>query len=117
MFKMLARMRGSPIRVALLTSISNSASTRAQLAGNLDVDWKTIDNHIDVLSKNGLVQEIGAFETSRYFAITEQGRRVLSLLLTLDSDGAADVGGSVCHDITAEFHHANARQSMNSPLN
>lgn len=117
MFKMLARMKGSPIRVALLTSISKSARTRAQLAGDLDVDWKTIDNHIDVLSKNGLAQEIGAFGTSRYFAITEHGRRVLSLLLTLDSDGAANVSGSVCHDITAEFQQANPRQSMNSPLN
>lgn len=89
-FRLLARMKGSPIRVALLTSVSRSARTRAELAADLDVDWKTIDNHIEVLSKNGLVQEIGAFGTSRYFAVTERGRRVLSLLLSLDSESAAD---------------------------
>lgn len=114
MFRLLARMKGSPIRVALLTSVSNSARTRAQMAEDLDVDWKTIDNHIDVLSKNGLVQEIGAFGTSRYFAITEHGRRVLSLLLSLDSDGAAD---AACNVTSTEFHEANLPPPMKSSPN
>ncbi|MGH9878269.1 MAG: winged helix-turn-helix domain-containing protein [Nitrososphaera sp.] len=113
MFRLLARMKGSPIRVALLTSVSNSARTRAQMAGDLDVDWKTIDNHIDVLSKNGLVQEIGAFGTSRYFAITEHGRRVLSLLLSLDSDGVTDIA---CNS-SADYQEVNAQQSVKTSLN
>ena len=83
-FRLLARMKGSPLRVALLTSVTASAKTRSQLAQELCVDWKTIDNHVDVLSENRLIQEIGTFGTSRYFAITEQGRRVLSLLLSLE---------------------------------
>jgi hypothetical protein len=90
-FRLLARMKGSPIRVALLTSVSAAARTRAQMAADLDVDWKTIDNHIDVLARNGLVQEIGAFGTCRYYAMTERGKRVLSLLLSLDEDSSADI--------------------------
>jgi len=114
MFRLLARMKGSPIRVALLTSVSNSARTRAQMAEDLDVDWKTIDNHIDVLSKNGLVQEIGSFGTSRYFAMTEHGRRVLSLLLSLDSDGTVD---TACNVISTEFQEVNAPPSFKSSPN
>jgi DNA-binding MarR family transcriptional regulator len=81
------------------------------MAEDLDVDWKTIDNHIDVLSKNGLVQEIGAFGTSRYFAMTEHGRRVLSLLLSLDSDGAAD---TACSVTSTEFQEVNLPPSFKS---
>lgn len=117
MFRLLARMKGSPIRVALLTSVSNSARTRAQMAGDLDVDWKTIDNHVDVLSKNGLVQEIGAFGTSRYFAITEHGKRVLSLLLSLDSDDGTDITSSMCNNTSTEYQEASAQQSIKTPLN
>lgn len=108
MFRLLARMKGSPIRVAMLNSASNSARTRAQMAGDLDVDWKTIDNHIDVLSKNGLVQEIGAYGTSRYYAITERGKRVLSLLLSLDTDGAADIA---CDNTSTEYQEVNTQPS------
>ncbi|MGI0025995.1 MAG: hypothetical protein ACREA4_12745, partial [Nitrososphaera sp.] len=117
MFRLLTRMKGSPIRVALLTIVSNSARTRAQMAGDLDVDWKTIDNHVDVLSKNGLVQEISAFGTSRYFAITEHGKRVLSLLLSSDSDDAADISSSLCNNTPAEYQEANAHQSIKNRLN
>ncbi len=117
MFRLLTRMKGSPIRVALLTSVSNSARTRAQMAGDLDVDWKTIDNHVDVLSKNGLVHEISAFGTSRYFAITEHGKRVLSLLLSSDSDDAADISSSLCNNTPAEYQEANAHQSIKNRLN
>jgi hypothetical protein len=91
-FRLLARMKGSPIRVALLTSVTHSAKTRSQLAEALSVDWKTIDNHIEVLAKNRLVQEMGSYGTSRYFAITEHGRRVLSLLLTLEDDNNISSG-------------------------
>ena len=91
-FRLLARMKGSPIRVALLSSVTASAKTRSQLAQALSVDWKTIDNHIDVLAKNRLIQEIGSFGTSRYFAITEHGRRVLSLLLTSGDDNNVSSG-------------------------
>ena len=125
-FRLLARMRGSPIRVALLTSVTASAKTRSRLAEELCVDWKTIDNHVDVLARNRLVQEIGTFGTSRYFAITEHGRRVLSLLLSLEDDNDTRSGSpndiarttttSSSDDFT-ENREEETEQSIKSSLN
>ncbi|MGH9878324.1 MAG: hypothetical protein ACRD5H_11860, partial [Nitrososphaerales archaeon] len=67
-------------------------------------------------SKNGLVQELGAFGTSRYFAITEHGKRVLSLLLSLDSDDVTDITRSLCNNSSAEYQEADAQQAVKSPL-
>jgi len=117
MFRLLARMKGSPVRVALLTSVSNSARTRAQLAEDLHVDWKTINNHIDVLSKYSLVQEIGASGTSKYFAITEHGKRVLGLLMSHDGNGTADITGNLYSRTTDEYHEMDTQRSLNSSLN
>jgi hypothetical protein len=116
-FRLLARMKGSPVRVALLTSVSNSAKTRAQLAEDLHVDWKTIDNHIDVLSKYSLVQEIGASGTSKYFAITEHGNRVLALLMSADSNGIAGITGNPYGRAADECHELDTQRSLKSSLN
>jgi DNA-binding MarR family transcriptional regulator len=78
-FKLVARMKGSPTRVKLLTSL-DAPKNRLQLANELDVDWKTIDNHMEVLSTSGLVEEKTIVGTTKYFVLTEHGRRVLLLL-------------------------------------
>lgn len=95
-FRLVARMRGSPIRVKLLNSMSTSKN-RLQLASELDVDWKTIDNHITILTKNGLVQQITSVGTSRYYVVTEHGKRVLSLLSSDDSCSGISIQKS--HDL------------------
>jgi len=46
----------------------------------LDIDWKTIDNHIEILTRYGLVEEKMVVGTAKYSIVTEHGRRVLSLL-------------------------------------
>ncbi len=78
-FRLVARMKGSPVRVKLLSSLA-SGKNRLQLANELDVDWKTIDNHIDTLTRNGLIEEKSIVGTARYYALSEHGRRVLALL-------------------------------------
>lgn len=78
-FRLVARMKGSPVRVKLLASLS-SQKNRLQLANELDVDWKTIDNHIDILTNNGLIEEKSIVGTTRYYGLSEHGRRVLALL-------------------------------------
>jgi predicted transcriptional regulator len=78
-FRLVARMRGSPIRVKLLTSVT-TAKNRLQLANELDVDWKTIDNHMEILTRSGFVEEKAIVGTTRYYVLTEHGRRILSLL-------------------------------------
>lgn len=78
-FRLVARMRGSPIRVKLLKSVA-TAKNRLQLANEFDVDWKTIHNHMEILTKNGLVEEKAVIGTTRYYTLTEHGRRILLLL-------------------------------------
>lgn len=78
-FRLVARMKGSPVRVKLLASLAFQKN-RLQLANELEVDWKTIDNHIDVLTKNGLIEEKSIVGTTRYYALSEHGRRVFTLL-------------------------------------
>ena len=42
---------------------------------------KTIDNHIEILTRYGLVEEKMVVGTAKYYIVTEHGRRrVLSLL-------------------------------------
>jgi DNA-binding transcriptional ArsR family regulator len=83
-FRLVARMRGSPIRVKLLNSAA-TAKNRLQLANELHVDWKTIDNHLEILTRNGLVEEKAVMGTTRYYVLTEHGRRIL--LLLADGEG------------------------------
>lgn len=78
-FRLVAKMRGSSTRVKLLNLI-DSPKNKLQLAKELQVDWKTIDNHIATLAKNKLVEEKVIVGAARYYVITENGRKILSLL-------------------------------------
>jgi predicted transcriptional regulator len=84
-------MRGSPTRIRLLNAINNSSKNKLQLAKELGVDWKTIDNPIVMLLQSRLVEEKTVVGTSKYYAITHNGAKVLSLLSddqTTDRDHA-----------------------------
>jgi predicted transcriptional regulator len=90
-FKLVAKMRGSPTRIRLLNAINNSSKNKLQLAKELGVDWKTIDNPIVMLLQSRLVEEKTVVGTSKYYAITHNGAKVLSLLSddqTTDRDHA-----------------------------
>ncbi|HZT34513.1 MAG TPA: hypothetical protein VFA15_01225, partial [Nitrososphaera sp.] len=97
-FRLVARMKGSPIRVKLLEAVS-SAKNRQQLANEFLVDWKTIDNHMKALSKNNLVAEIGVIGTARLYALTEHGKRVLALLA--EAKGESSAVGAPPSSVTA----------------
>jgi DNA-binding transcriptional ArsR family regulator len=94
MFRLVASMRGSATRVELLNAVVDVPKNKLQLAKELGVDWKTIDNHVEVLLKNGLVEERMAIGTSRYYGATRNANRVLSLLLSSDPSSSAGPDGS-----------------------
>jgi DNA-binding transcriptional ArsR family regulator len=93
MFRLVASMRGSATRVELLNAVVHLPKNKLQLAKELGVDWKTIDNHVEVLLKNGLVEERMAIGTSRYYGATRNANKVLSLLLSSDSSGPTGPNG------------------------
>ncbi|MEP0826212.1 MAG: helix-turn-helix transcriptional regulator [Nitrososphaera sp.] len=68
------------MRQRLLDSLRNAQKNKLQLAKELNVDWKTIDNHIDMLLEARLVEEKNRIGTTRYYSLTRSGEKVLSLL-------------------------------------
>lgn len=84
-FRLVARMRGSPTRVKLMNLMLSGQKNKLQLAKELGVDWKTVDNHMDMLLAAGLVHESETIGSAKYYAVTENGKKVLSLL---DENGA-----------------------------
>lgn len=79
-FRLIAKMRGSPMRQRVLDSLRDEQKNKLQLAKELDVDWKTIDNHIEMLLEARLVEEKNRIGTAKYYSLTKNGERVLSLL-------------------------------------
>lgn len=78
-FKLVAKMRGSPTRIRLMNAVIDEQKNKLQIAKELDVDWKTVDNHVRVLIASRLIEEI-TVGASKYYLITEDGRKILSLL-------------------------------------
>lgn len=95
-FKLITKMRGSPTRQKLLEAVKNEQKNKLQLANELGVDWKTIDNHVGMLLEARLIEEKDVVGTARYYAITESGARVLTLLASSElgnsSSSKADGG-------------------------
>jgi hypothetical protein len=79
MFKLVTRMRGSDTRVRLL-ELLKIPRNKLQLANELGMNWKTIDNHMSLLQRHRLVDELALVGTSKYFIISEHGKRLLALI-------------------------------------
>lgn len=79
-FRLVTKMRGSSTRQRLLDSLKAGQRNKLQLAREFGVDWKTIDNHIEMLVQSGLVEEKMMIGTARYYGTTKRGKKVLSLL-------------------------------------
>ena len=46
---------------------------RLQLAKDLNLDWKTIDYHIEILLKHGLIREQAAYGNVKIYELTPIG--------------------------------------------
>jgi len=55
----LSGTRGGPNRVRILHALSERPRNPNQLAEDLDLDYKTVRHHLDVLTDNGLVTSSG----------------------------------------------------------
>ena len=51
--------RGGPNRVRLLRAVDERPRNENQLAADLDLDYKTVRHHLDVLVDNDIVQSSG----------------------------------------------------------
>lgn len=51
--------RGGPNRIRLLRAVDERPRNANQLAGDLDLDYKTVRHHLDVLTENGMMKKSG----------------------------------------------------------
>ncbi|MCS7117391.1 MAG: winged helix-turn-helix domain-containing protein [Thaumarchaeota archaeon] len=76
-FRLLVRMRGAKTRVEILRRLEEPMN-RNQLAEELKMDWKSVDRHVEILSRYGLIERVD--DQGWNYRLTENGRRVLELL-------------------------------------
>lgn len=55
----LSGTRGGPNRIRILQALSERPRNANQIAEALDLDYKTVRHHLDVLTDNGLVTSSG----------------------------------------------------------
>lgn len=79
MFKLLLQMKGGETRTTILKSLL-TPKDRFQLARDLELDWTTIDYHVQVLLKYGLVQEKTAYGNVKLYELTPVGNVLLNAL-------------------------------------
>jgi DNA-binding transcriptional ArsR family regulator len=65
--------RGGENRVRLLRSVAERPRNANQLADELDLDYKTVRHHLDVLVENGIVEKSGE-EYGAVYLPTDQAR-------------------------------------------
>ena len=68
---LLAGTRGGANRVRIITVLHNRPSNAHQLAETLNLDYKTIRHHLDILLKNGVIVSQGEGYGMVYFLSVE----------------------------------------------
>jgi len=86
-FELFMKMKGGATRIKVLNMLS-TPKDRLQLAQEMGVDWKTVDRHVQILSKYGFVSEQAAYGTVRLYEVTPMGKMLLNLFDDLErTDG------------------------------
>lgn len=56
LWQVLVGTRGDPNRIRILRALDERLRNRHQLAEDLDLNYKTVRHHLDVLKDNGIVE-------------------------------------------------------------
>ncbi len=90
-FRLVVRMRGASTRQRILRQLFQPMN-RYQLARELGIDWKSVDRHVDLLLRYGLIEDVeGSGE--RAYRLSERGKRLLELLEEMAEIERGDSGG------------------------
>lgn len=84
-FRLFMKMKGGKTRLRLLSTLVKPKD-RFQLAQELGMDWRAIDQHIVTLSRHGLVSDEVAYGKVRMYQLTPSGKLMLELLQDIDAD-------------------------------
>jgi DNA-binding transcriptional ArsR family regulator len=64
---LIAGTRGGPTRARMITALKESPQNANQLANLLEMDYRTIRHHLEVLEKNKLITTAGEGYGTTYF--------------------------------------------------
>ncbi len=78
-FRLFAQMRGAPTRLKMIKDLA-VPKNRAQLAQELNIDWKAVDRQIRLLEKYCFIQEKSRHGTTKFYQLTESGKLLLEFL-------------------------------------
>jgi DNA-binding transcriptional ArsR family regulator len=84
-FRLFMRMKGGKTRLRLLIALSKPKD-RHQLAKELGMDWRAVDQHISSLTRHGLVHNEVVYGKVRMYQLTTGGKSLLQLLESIDSE-------------------------------
>lgn len=65
--------RGGPNRLRVIQALEEQPRNANQLATELDLDYKTVRHHLDVLQENGVIKTSGN-EYGSIYLLTQQAR-------------------------------------------
>jgi len=68
---LLAGTKGGRTRATIIAALKEMPRNANQLAGDLQLDYKTIRHHLEVLMKNGMVSPTGDGYGTTYFLSSE----------------------------------------------
>ena len=81
-------MKGSQTRTTILKALLTPRD-RFQLAKDLDLDWATVDYHVQILLKHSLITEKIAFGNVKFYELTLTGSTLLAALDELNKKDKA----------------------------
>ncbi|MEK6822746.1 MAG: ArsR family transcriptional regulator [Nanoarchaeota archaeon] len=74
---MATKRRFSTLRLLILKGLKTGQKTVNQLAGDVGINWRTVDNHIVHLVGRGLVAPVFVSPYVKIYQITDAGRVTL----------------------------------------
>jgi len=84
-FDLLVKMKGGPTRMKLLQAM-NAPKDRSQLATELELDWKAVDRHVQLLQRYNFIKADSSHGQIVLYTITPEGEKLLHLMQELDSE-------------------------------
>ncbi len=73
------------IRDKILLSLGISKKTINQIAEEIGVNWKSVDNHLTYLLGKGMVELVFESDYTRVFDLSDKGREYVNLLKEINS--------------------------------
>jgi len=79
LFFTMLKMKGSITRLNILNSLTYPKN-RKQIAETLEIDWKAVDRHVNILLKHQLINEMTKVGNSMFYIRNEKGNKLLEVL-------------------------------------